>query len=164
MRNDYFCTPPHLSAYYVILRVNIVCQCCPRVFLASSMSSGIDGTLDVFITNKVTQSKPIAISQEIRDRGSTFVANIYRATTLEEVKSRISHLKHYEHRHRKASHEIAAWRIMALKTGKPGLEGPNDFELVQGSKDDGESWAGGKVLKVMQKMAVIDAVVVVSRW
>jgi len=30
--------------------------------------------------------------------------------------------------------------------------------------DDGESWAGGKVLKVMQSMAVIDAVVIVSRW
>lgn len=53
---------------------------------------------------------------------------------------------------------------MVLKSGKTGLEGPNDFELVQGSKDDGESWAGGKILKVMQGMAIIDAIVVVSRW
>jgi hypothetical protein len=53
---------------------------------------------------------------------------------------------------------------MVLKTGKTGLDGPDDFELIQGSKDDGESWAGGKILKVMQNMAVIDAVVIVSRW
>ena len=128
------------------------------------MSPGLDGTLDVFISNKVTQPEPIAVSQEIRDRGSTFVAHIYRATTLDEAKARICHMKHYVHRQRKASHEIAAWRLMILKTGKTGLEGPSDFELIQGSKDDGESWAGGKVLKVMQNMAVIDAVVVVSRW
>jgi putative IMPACT (imprinted ancient) family translation regulator len=128
------------------------------------MTSGIDGTLDAFITNKVTQPEPIANSQEIRDRGSIFVGHIYRAITIDEVKARISHLKHYVHRQRKASHEIAAWRLMVLRTGKTGLEGPSDFELVQGSKDDGESWAGGKVLKVMQNMAVIDAVVVVSRW
>jgi len=128
------------------------------------MSSGLDGTLDVFISNKVAHPEPVAVSQEIRDRGSTFVAHIYRATTLDEAKTRISHLKHYVHRQRKASHEIAAWRLMVLRAGKTGLEGPSDFELIQGSKDDGESWAGGKVLKVMQNMAIIDAVVVVSRW
>ena len=109
--------------------------------------------------------KSIAVSQGIRDRGSIFVGNLYRATALEGVKSPCPHWKHYEHRRKKASHETAAWRIMVLKTGKPGLEGPNDFELVKGSKENGESWADGKVLKVMQKMAVIqDAVDVVSRW
>jgi putative IMPACT (imprinted ancient) family translation regulator len=128
------------------------------------MSSAHDGTLDTFITNKVAQPEPICVSQEIRDRGSTFVGHIYRAATLEEAKAQISHLKHYVHRQKKASHEIAAWRLMVLRAGKTGLEGPDDFELVQGSKDDGESWAGGKVLKVMQNMAVIDAVVVISRW
>ena len=128
------------------------------------MSAELDGTLDGFITNKVTHPEPIAVSQEIRDRGSIFVGHIFRATTVDEVKARISHLKHYVHRQRKATHEIAAWRLMVLRSGKTGLEGPNDFELVQGSKDDGESWAGGKVLKVMQGMAIIDAVVVVSRW
>lgn len=128
------------------------------------MPTGLDGTLDAFITNKMAQAEPVAVSQEIRDRGSSFVGHIYRATTLEEAKARISHLKHYVHRQRKASHEIAAWRLMVLRTGRTGLEGPNDFQLIQGSKDDGESWAGGKVLKVMKDMAVIDAVVVVSRW
>ncbi len=126
--------------------------------------STLDGTLDTFITNKGSRPEPIASSQEVRDRGSIFIGNIYRATTLEEVKARINHLKYHVHRQRKATHEIAAWRLMVLKAGKTGLDGPDDFELIQGSKDDGESWAGGKVLKVMQNMAVIDAVVIVSRW
>lgn len=53
---------------------------------------------------------------------------------------------------------------MVLKAGKSGLGGPEDFEVVSGSDDDGEKYAGGKVLKVMQAEGVIDAVVVVSRW
>ncbi|CAA7262474.1 unnamed protein product [Cyclocybe aegerita] len=123
-----------------------------------------DGTLEGFITSKKPQPEPLATSQEVRDRGSIFVGNIYRATTPDEAQTRVRHLKHFVHRSRKATHEIAAWRCMVLKPGRTGLDGPDDFELKQGSKDDGESWAGGKVLKVMQNMAVIDAVVIVSRW
>lgn len=131
---------------------------------SSRMPKALNGNLDTFILNKSPRPDPLATSQEIRDRGSLFVANLYRATTPEEAKALVNHLKYYVHRDRKATHEISAWRMMVLKTGKTGFEGPEDFELVQGSKDDGESWAGGKVLKVMQNMAVIDAVVIVSRW
>lgn len=53
---------------------------------------------------------------------------------------------------------------MVLKSGRTGLGGPDDFELSVGSIDDGEQWAGDKVLKVMQTHASIDAVVIVSRW
>ena len=53
---------------------------------------------------------------------------------------------------------------MVLKPGSTGLCGPDDFELKHGYDDDGEKWAGDKVLKVMQDLAVIDAVVIVSRW
>jgi len=128
------------------------------------LSQELDGSLDAFITSKRPQPEPLHISQEIRDRGSIFIANLYHATTPDDAKARVNHLKHVVHRARKATHEIFAWRCMVLKPGRSGLAGPEDFELVQGSKDDGESWAGGKVLKVMQNLAVIDAVVVVSRW
>lgn len=128
------------------------------------LSGDLDGSLDAFIAQARPQPEPITTSQEIRDRGSIFVANIYRATTPEEARARLNHLKHTVHRQRKATHEIFAWRCMMLKQGKSGLAGPEDFELVQGSKDDGESWAGAKVLKVMETLAVIDAVVIVSRW
>jgi len=128
------------------------------------LSRELDGSLDAFISSTRPQPEPVATSQEIRDRGSIFVANIYRATTPEEASARVKHLKFTVHRAKKATHEISAWRCMVLKSGKTGLEGPDDFELVQGNKDDGESWAGGKILKVMQNLAVLDAVVIVSRW
>jgi hypothetical protein len=53
---------------------------------------------------------------------------------------------------------------MVLKHGRSGLGGPDDFELRTGSEDDGEQWAGGKILNAMQAEGVIDAVVIVSRW
>jgi len=53
---------------------------------------------------------------------------------------------------------------MVLKPGSTGLCGPDDFELKHGYDDDGETWAGNRVLKVMEDFAVIDAVVIVSRW
>ena len=123
-----------------------------------------NGSLDSFIVSTRPQLEPLATSQEIRDRGSTFVANIYPATTPDEAKARVEHLRHFVHKSKPATHEIAAWRCMVLKHGQTGLKGPEDFELMQGSKDDGENWAGGKILKVMQGLAIIDAVVIVSRW
>jgi hypothetical protein len=53
---------------------------------------------------------------------------------------------------------------MVTKHGCTGLGGPDDFELNVGSTDDGEQWAGDKILKVMQMHAALDAVVIVSRW
>ncbi|PPQ63035.1 hypothetical protein CVT24_005981 [Panaeolus cyanescens] len=125
-----------------------------------------DGSLDFFILNdkKKPDPIPVAISQEIRDRGSLFEARIYRVTNLREAKERLNHVKHFVHRKNKSTHDMSAWRIMTLKAGKSGLGGSDEFELIQGSKDDGEAWAAGKILKVMQNNAVIDAVVIVSRW
>ena len=44
---------------------------------------------------------------------------------------------------------------MSLKPGRTGLEGEDDFELRTGSEDDGEDWAGGKVLKVSKLPCLI---------
>lgn len=120
--------------------------------------------LDSFVSSSRPPPQPITTSQEIRDRGSTFVASIYRASTVDEAKRAAKHVKNVVHANRPASHEIFAWRCMVLKVGKTGLGGPEDFEIKAGSEDDGEQYAGGRVLKVMQAEAVIDAVVVVSRW
>lgn len=120
--------------------------------------------LDNFVKSSRPPPAPVATSQEIRDRGSTFVGNIFSATSPEEARRAVRHLKHVIHSNRPASHEIAAWRCMVLKAGKTGLGGPDDFEVVSGYDDDGEKYAGGRVQKVMQAEGVIDAVVVVSRW
>ncbi len=121
-------------------------------------------SLDTFVKHSKAQPEPVATSQEIRDRSSTFVANIFKCASEEEARSCIKHLRRVTHGAKPASHEISAWRCMVLKKEHSGLMGPDDFEVRSGSEDDGEKWAGGKVLKAMVSLAVIDAVVVVSRW
>ncbi|KAH6913942.1 ribosomal protein S5 domain 2-type protein [Coprinopsis sp. MPI-PUGE-AT-0042] len=122
------------------------------------------GTLEGFVTATKPFEGPVFTSQEIRDRGSLFVANIYHASSPKDAHTRVQQMKNVVHSARPASHEISAWRCMVLKPGKSGLGGPEDFELQAGSKDDGESWAGAKVLAVMETLSIIDAVVIVSRW
>ncbi|THH11824.1 hypothetical protein EW146_g7907 [Bondarzewia mesenterica] len=121
-------------------------------------------TLDTYLDRSKPLPEPLASSQEIRDRASTFVANIFRARSPGEAQRALTHLKRVLHGSKPASHEIAAWRCMVLKPGRTGFTGNEDFEVQEGSDDDRENWAGGRVLKVMQAEAVIDAVVIVSRW
>lgn len=120
--------------------------------------------LDSFIQSSRPPPEPISTSKEIHDRKSIFSATILRATSLSTARLCINHTKHVVHATNPASHEIAAWRYMAVKEGKTGLMGEDDFECQNGSEDDGESWAGGRVLRVMKEEGVIDAVVIVSRW
>ncbi|KZT51593.1 hypothetical protein CALCODRAFT_419606, partial [Calocera cornea HHB12733] len=57
-----------------------------------------------------------------------------------------------------------AWRTLSLKPGRTGLAGPDDFRVESASKDDGEQWGGKRILGIMEKEGVSDALVVVSRW
>ncbi|KAG6841372.1 hypothetical protein C0991_011712 [Blastosporella zonata] len=122
--------------------------------------------LNAYIKNsRIPQDvQPLVTSQEIRDRGSIFIANLFPATSPNQVRTMVAHLKDTMHRTKPATHEIVAWRCMVLKPGRTGLGGPDDFELNVGYLDDGEKWAGAKIQKVMESHAIIDAVVIVSRW
>ncbi|KAG6920188.1 hypothetical protein DXG01_004957 [Tephrocybe rancida] len=133
---------------------------------SKNSSSETQASLDNYIKNPPTQHslEPSAISQEVRDRGSIFIANLFPATSPDKARARIAHLKNVVHGTKPASHEIAAWRCMVLKHGHSGLGGPDDFELNVGNIDDGERWGGAKIQKVMEAHAIIDAVVIVSRW
>ncbi|KAI0294391.1 hypothetical protein BC826DRAFT_1012083 [Russula brevipes] len=113
--------------------------------------------LDGFITHKLPLPEPVATSVEIEDRQSTFLAYVFRASTPEQARNAHSHIRRVIHAKRPASHEIMAWRCMVLKED-------DDFKIEEGSEDDGEQWAGGHVLKVMHSEAIMDAVVIVSRW
>ena len=134
--------------------------------MAEQKDTTKDNTLDSFLGLPPSQLnlECMATSQEVRDRGSIFVAKIYAAGSVKDAHRVHAHVKHTVHGAKPASHEVAAWRCMVLKQGKSGLSGPDDFELKTGSIDDGEQWAGGKVLKVMQDEGAIDAVVIASRW
>ncbi|KAF9071645.1 ribosomal protein S5 domain 2-like protein [Rhodocollybia butyracea] len=120
--------------------------------------------LDSFFQRNQPLPQPRATSQEIRDRSSTFVATIFPIRGPEEAKSHTEYLRKVLHSTRPATHEVSAYRCMCLKPGKTGLGGPDDFELKTGYDDDGEQWAGIKILKTMEAQAVLDAVVVCSRW
>ena len=120
--------------------------------------------LDTFVKHKLPLPEPLAISSEILDRQSAFVAYIFRASTPAKARSIHSHVRQIIHAKRPASHEIMAWRCKVLKEGQTGLRGDDDFKIEEGSEDDGEQWAGTHVLKVMRSEAIMDVVVVVSRW
>ncbi len=92
------------------------------------------------------------------------MAYVFRASTPEKARGIHSHVRQVVHAKRPASHEIMAWRCMVLKEGRTGLRGDDDFKIEEGSEDDGEQWAGTNVLKVMRSEAIVDAVVIVSRW
>ncbi|KAH9174944.1 ribosomal protein S5 domain 2-like protein [Lactarius sanguifluus] len=124
----------------------------------------MSNNLDAIVTHKLPLPEPLATSTEILDRQSTFVAHIFRAATPQKARSIHSHVRQVLHAKRPASHEIMAWRCMVLKEGRTGLRGDDDFKIEEGSEDDGEQWAGTHVLKMMRSEAIVDAVVIVSRW
>lgn len=119
--------------------------------------------LDTFVQSSCPPPVIVTTSQEIRDRGSIFVASVYRATSAEDAKTAVHYHKNVVHAGKEV-YEISAWRCMVLKLGRTGLGGPDDFELRTGFDDGGEQWAGSKVLKIMQAEGTLDAVVIVSRW
>lgn len=121
-------------------------------------------TLDGFIKHSKAPPKAHATSQEIRDRGSIFVGALYRAASPAEAKDAINHHRHVVHGEKSATHEMSAWRVMALKRDRDGLGGEDDFEVQSHSDDDGEAGGGKRVLQTMQREGVLDAVVIVSRW
>jgi len=131
---------------------------------ACSRPGPLMSNLDEFITHKLPLPEPLATSAEIQDRQSTFLAYIFKASTPKQARDAHSHVRCVIHAKRPATHEIMAWRCMVLKDGRTGLRGDDDFKVEEGSEDDGEQWAGGHVLKVMRSEAIMDAVVIVSRW
>ncbi|TPX57464.1 hypothetical protein PhCBS80983_g03802 [Powellomyces hirtus] len=119
-----------------------------RPFIATSFSS--------FPTNLLT-------SKKILDRCSTFLAHATSIRSDADV-TRLSQLIVHSPATEGASHNVRAWRYLALKPGRTGLSGPDDFRIVSGCDDDGEKWAGGRLLKLMDKFQAVDVLVVVSRW
>ena len=121
-------------------------------------------TLDTFVGSKAPIPDPVFTSEEIEDRKSVFVASIYRVTTPQEARQRTQHMKRVVHSAKPAAHEMSAWRCMVLKPGHTGLAGPEDFILQSGYNDDGERWGGERILKVMDRLGILDAVIIVTRW
>ena len=125
----------------------------------------MQSNLDHFVSSETAAALPVIsfTSQEIRDRKSAFVAYVLPVKDVSQVKDAAAYIRR-THASRPPAHEVAAWRFMAPKPGMTGLGGEDDFEVVSAYDDDGEKWAGGRVLNIMKQTGVMDAVVIVNRW
>lgn len=119
----------------------------------------------------------------INDRDSLFVGYVYSLTTpsLSTISQLLSHLskivhpktipterlppamQHLSINRRGATHDMHAWRCLALKRGRSGLNGPEDFGLEEGMEDDGERFGAKEIAKVIKQLGATDVLVVVSR-
>ena len=119
----------------------------------------------------------------VEDRNSVFVGYVYPLSTasptrIQALLDNLTHVVHpaiplsqlppqFQHasaKHRRSTHDMYAYRVLQLKPGRTGLQGPNDFGIEQGLEDDGEHWGAEKVMRVIRELGASDVLVVVSRW
>lgn len=120
----------------------------------------------------------------ITDRDSLFVGYVYTLTTPSQstITEMLSHLgkvvhprtvptdklppsmRHLPTNRRGAMHDIHAWRCLALKIGRTGLNGPDDYGLEEGAEDDGEKYGAQKITRAIKQLGATDVLVIVSRW
>ena len=86
-------------------------------------------SLDSSVQTARPLPKPVCTSRSIQDRDSTFVATLFRAASPAVARAITKHVKNVTHIANPASCEMMAYRIMSLKAGCTGLNGPEDFEV-----------------------------------
>ncbi|PNH38925.1 hypothetical protein VD0004_g7931 [Verticillium dahliae] len=96
---------------------------------------------------------PWTLSDPLTELKSTFLARAAAVTSPAQANAYVAHLLATDKKARAATHNITAWRV----------RGPRGASF-QDCDDDGESAAGGRVLKLLQMMDVWDVMVVVTRW
>lgn len=113
---------------------------------------------------------PWIISDPVTELRSTFIARCAPCTSPAQASAYISHLLATDRRARTATHNISAWRIFR-RSDKAVAEGGNEpaasnsaNNAYQDYDSDGETAAGGRLLRLLQLTAARDVVVVVSRW
>ncbi|KAH7361981.1 ribosomal protein S5 domain 2-type protein [Plectosphaerella cucumerina] len=100
-----------------------------------------------------TPPPPWVLSDPYTEMKSTFLARAALVRSPAQASGYVSHLLATDKRARAATHNITAWRIR-------GAGGAS----YQDCDDDGETAAGGRMLKLLQLMDVWDVMVVVTRW
>lgn len=97
-------------------------------------------------------------SGPITEKKSVFLARASAVSSPSQAHFFISHLLATDKRTSKATHNISAYRIRS-SSSSPGSE-----LVFQDCDDDGETAAGGRLLRLLQIMDVWGVLVVVSRW
>ncbi|KAJ3412269.1 hypothetical protein HDV05_001028 [Chytridiales sp. JEL 0842] len=132
------------------------------------------------LRNLASQAPPlIAAPTPILDRYSKFVAHTTRVRSPRDVERVIAAVNLHPDLQR-ATHKIRAFRYLRLKPGFSnsdveraisrssaggGVVDPlSMWDIIEGFDDDGEQWAGEKLLKLLKAHGVCDCMVVVTRW
>ncbi len=89
-------------------------------------------------------------SSSIIDRKSKFVAHAKKATTKEEAEAFWRKVQATE---KGATHNVLAYRIQS-----------SDGNIIEEYHDDGETYAGNRVLTLLKTLDAKNVVVVVTRW
>ncbi|CAO1637577.1 unnamed protein product [Sympodiomycopsis kandeliae] len=122
-------------------------------------------------------------SAQVFDRDSLFIGFVYplESSSTSSLTPILNHLtnvvhpslpssifpsafSHLDPKRRGSSHDMQAYRVLELKPGRNGLNGPNDFGIEENADDDGEKYSSAKILRLMKEMGAIDCIVIVSRW
>ncbi|GAA5972831.1 hypothetical protein JCM11641_003961 [Rhodosporidiobolus odoratus] len=133
----------------------------------SSSSGSTGSTLNSFFptTHRPSPPSPLVHSDPLTDRSSTFIAHAAPTTTshaAHQLQDHVRKLRSSSHPV-ECSHEILAFRIMAPKAGKSGVESVEDWDVKEFGEDDGEKGASAVVKEVLRKEGAVDVGVVVSR-
>lgn len=62
------------------------------------------------------------------------------------------------------THRMYAWRCLVLKRGKDGTGGEGDYELKEGSDDDGEKYGGDRILQGLRDLGAVDCISFCCRY
>ncbi|KAJ1545662.1 hypothetical protein HK405_007754 [Cladochytrium tenue] len=123
-----------------------------------------------------------ALANPIVDRRSRFIAHAARISTALDLRRILAAIEQRPDL-RTADHNMRAWRYLRPKrhdggaaaaagtrrpatTPSEAVVSPDGhaFAFVEGADDDGEQWAGQKLLRLIRESGACDCIVVVSRW
>ncbi|KAJ9639922.1 hypothetical protein H2199_006155 [Coniosporium tulheliwenetii] len=96
-------------------------------------------------TSPADPAPPWTLSPVLTEKKSIFLARAAPATTPAQARTYLTHLLSTDKKAAKATHNISAWRIR---------DPSNEGIVYQDCDDDGETAAGGRLLKLLQVMDV----------
>ncbi|GAA6039191.1 hypothetical protein JCM8097_000462 [Rhodosporidiobolus ruineniae] len=133
----------------------------------SAKRSTTSASLNSFFptTHRPAPPSPLVHSDPITDRSSTFIAHAAPVTSsnaAEALQTHVRNLRTTSHPV-ECSHEVLAYRIVAPKVGKSGLESEEDWTVREAGDDDGEKGAWAVVKECLKQEGAVDVGVVVSR-
>ncbi|KAF1814381.1 ribosomal protein S5 domain 2-like protein [Eremomyces bilateralis CBS 781.70] len=132
-----------------------IAPCCVDSTSISTMSlKRSAGTMADSTPDERQRNNNYSVSEAVLDRKSRF-AGYYSPSLPARTLQSLPELK-------PATHRIAAWRVASKQTTLKTSSGPLQLFDV-GHDDDGESWAGKRLEKVLEEMGVTGSIVV-ARW